>query len=191
MVLPALDRAAGTRWGTPVGAGHVAPPLGYVPTRGHLRGLGEHHPARLQELRRHPGIVRRIDATLGHRDIARGRDEGCELRVRDLVTVDPEAFERDAVRRPLLGPFVVLAHDEAAAFDPHHAGGRIGGRWSGRGVGAARGNRRGKTQDKAAAGENQAQRPHGAPTRRREWSARFRCRTRRAPHSAARAWRAA
>ena len=70
---------------TPVGTRHVSPPLGDVGHVADLRGHGEHHRARLQQLRRHAGIVLGIEPPLGQRPVAGGLDESGELGVAVLT----------------------------------------------------------------------------------------------------------
>ena len=67
-------------------------------------------------------MVLRVEAALGDRHMARGLDEPGELGVGHLVPVDPEAptVTSCAAR---LRPLLVVAHGEAAARDPDHAGG--------------------------------------------------------------------
>jgi sec-independent protein translocase protein TatC len=121
VVVQALDRAFWPRRVAPVRPRHIRPPLGDVaPEIGALRLL-EDHPARRQEFGRQARILPRIEAVLGDGDVARGRDEGGELGVGDLVAVDPEGADGDLVRRAFLGPLLVIAHGEGAAVEPHHA----------------------------------------------------------------------
>src|SRR5215469_570065 len=53
-------------------------------------------------------------------------DEGLELSVRHRRAVDPEAIDRDAVRRRLLRIMVVGSHTERATGNPDHVTCRIG-----------------------------------------------------------------
>src|SRR5258708_32096713 len=55
------------------------------------------------------------------RDIAGLAHEAIELRVGDVVAVDPEAIDRDLVDRRFLDPKNLRAHLETAWLDPHHA----------------------------------------------------------------------
>jgi len=67
-------------------------------------------------------MLLRIEPALGDGDMVRRLDEPCELGIRHLVTVDPEAPDRHFVRGALFRALVVVAHREAAALDPDHAG---------------------------------------------------------------------
>src|SRR5215831_8107218 len=53
-------------------------------------------------------------------------DEGLELSVRHWRAVDPEAIDRDAMRRRLLRIMVVGSHAERATGNPDHVTGQIG-----------------------------------------------------------------
>jgi hypothetical protein len=66
-------------------------------------------------------VLLRVEPALGHGPVAGGGDEAGELRVGDLVPVDPERRDGDRVRGALLGPLLVVAHGEGAARDPDHA----------------------------------------------------------------------
>ena len=108
----------------PVGTRHVGPPLGdAAPEIGRFRLL-EDHAARLQQLGRQARILGWIEALFGDGDIACSLDEGAELGVGHLVAVDPKGRNGDLVRGALLRPFVVVAHGEGAALEPHRPGGR-------------------------------------------------------------------
>src|SRR5215469_8502227 len=53
-------------------------------------------------------------------------DERLELSVRHRRAVDPEAIDRGAMRRRLLGIMVVGSHTERATGNPDHVTGQIG-----------------------------------------------------------------
>ena len=55
-----------------------------------------------------------VEPALGQRDIARRVDELLELRVRHLVTVDPEAVDAHDMGEALLGLMALGAHLERA-----------------------------------------------------------------------------
>ena len=71
-----------------------------------------------------------IDRPLGDGLVARGRDEGAELRVGDFGRVHPEAVNLHLVLRRLVGPSkrIGRAHDELAAGNPEHAHWCVDGR---------------------------------------------------------------
>ena len=78
-----------------------------------------------------------IEPALGQREVAGGIDELLELRVRHLVTVDPEAVDADDVGEALLGLMALGAHLERAAGNERHAGGlAFPGRKTGVGIAA-------------------------------------------------------
>ena len=85
--------------------------------------LDEDDRARNEQVLRHVGMRLGIEPALGQRDVAGGIDELLELRVRHLVTVDPEAVDADDMGEALLGLMALGAHRERAAGDEHHAGG--------------------------------------------------------------------
>ena len=52
-------------------------------------------------------MARDVGRGLGKRDVAGGGDEARELRVGDIVTIDPEARDRDLARQRLFGVVIV------------------------------------------------------------------------------------
>ena len=62
-----------------------------------------------------------IDTALGKRLVAGSIDEFCELRVGHLMLINPETIDLDRMTELFLRPFLVRAHDEAAARDEHHS----------------------------------------------------------------------
>ncbi len=91
-------------------------------------GLGasrrpEDEAASLQHLRLGPGIVLGVGRNLGPGDMAGRLDEAPELRVGDRCGVDPEAVDRNGVRRRFFRIMVARAHAESAAGNPNHVGG--------------------------------------------------------------------
>jgi hypothetical protein len=117
----ALDRAAGAVRVPPVGARHIRPPLVRVGQRHRVIRAAEHRRGRRQQLRPGPRVASRVGRALGHRDVPGGPDETAELGIGHRMRVDPEAVDRDRMRRRLLRVVVVGAHPERAARYPNHA----------------------------------------------------------------------
>ena len=111
---PRCDAAGPVRV-PPPRARRPRPPLAHVPQVDRAAGRREHERARDEVLGRRAREVGRVERPLGDRDVAGRLDERGELRVRDLVPVDPEPVHADAVRGRLLRVVLVRAHRELAA----------------------------------------------------------------------------
>src|SRR5690606_23918953 len=66
------------------------------------------------------------ERALGHGDVSGRGNEGGELAVGHRGLVHLEGRDPDPVRRRLLGVVAVRAHQELAAGDAAHTGGRLG-----------------------------------------------------------------
>ena len=128
--------AAGPAGCAPGGARRPGPPLADVGHALDLLGLAEHQRAGpaldLAELRELPGVER----ALGHGKVAGAFDEGGELRVGDLVTLDVEGRDLGRPARFFLGIEALGAHQEAAPAHGDHAGRHTAGLADGRGPAA-------------------------------------------------------
>src|SRR3984957_19609575 len=76
-------------------------------------------------MRKRAGIVFRIGRNLGEGLVSCRLHELLELPVRHRSAVDPEAVDRNPMRRRLLGIVMVRSHAECTAWDPDHVGGAI------------------------------------------------------------------
>jgi hypothetical protein len=85
--------------------------------------LGKHHRPWSEKLLGQSGICLGVKPALGERGVTGRVDELLELRVRHLVTVDPEAIDPRNMREALLGLMALGAHGEGAAGNERHAGG--------------------------------------------------------------------
>jgi hypothetical protein len=99
----------------PARAGRPDPPVAVVGEIDGPIGHAEHERSGHEQPGIRARIERRIDRPLGDRHVARGLDEGRIRSVGHGGFVHPEAFDRDPVRRALVGIVPVRAHQEAAA----------------------------------------------------------------------------
>ena len=120
MVFAALDAAARGPPGAATGAGGPGPPVAVVGKIDRAVGHAEDQRPRHQHPRVGAGVEGGIDRPFGDRDVAGRGDEGRIVGVRHGGLVDPEAADRDLVRRAFVGVVPVGAHQEAAAGDEAH-----------------------------------------------------------------------
>src|SRR5882672_11838987 len=110
---------------------HPGPPVDVIAQVDWAVGFVEEHGARHEILCRSSREVRRIERALGERLIASRLHEPCELFVRDLVAIHPEAIHGNFVNWPLFGIEVFRTHAESPAGYPGHTGMQ----WTTQGVG--------------------------------------------------------
>ena len=104
----------------PVGALHEGPPLAPVAqVEGRLRAH-EHQRAGIKHVRQRAGIVLWIGRNFGEGFVTGRLHELLELAVGHWGPVDPEAVDRDPMRRRFLGIMMVRSHAERAAGNPDH-----------------------------------------------------------------------
>ena len=102
-----LPGPAGCRQFAP---GDVLPPLRDPAAAPHVGRRDENDRARNEQLLGHVGMRLGIEPALGQRAVAGGVDELLELRVRHLVTVDPEAVDAHDMGEALLRLMALRAH---------------------------------------------------------------------------------
>src|SRR5258705_1183257 len=99
---------------------HPGPPVDVITQIDRAAGFVKEHRAGHEILRRGAREVRRVERALGERLIASRLHEPCELFVRDLVAIHPEAIHRNFVNWPLFGIEVFRTHAESRTRYPNH-----------------------------------------------------------------------
>ena len=123
MIFLARDRAAGAGRLTPVRAGNVLPPLRDAAAARDFRRRDKDHRARNEQVLGRAGMRLGVEPALGERPITGRVNELPELRIRHLMTVDPEAVDAHGMNDAFLRLMALRTHFEFPAGDERHARG--------------------------------------------------------------------
>src|SRR3954447_3045617 len=123
VIFLAHDRAAGAGRLTPVRTGNVLPPLRDAAAAGDFCRGDKDHRARNQQVLGRAGMGLGVEPALGERPVTGRVYELPELRIRHLVTVDPEAIDAHRMDDAFFPLMTLRTHFECPAGDGHHAHG--------------------------------------------------------------------
>ena len=124
VAIPAIQRRVRTFGVPPARAWDVGPPVRVVVEVDGSCGLVEHERAGDQEIGISFGIERRVEGTLGHRDVPGRLHESAELRHGDGPFVDPEPIQSHLCDGAFLRIEVLGAHPKLTGGYPTHVLGR-------------------------------------------------------------------